>query len=65
MYTFWNNLYKFPRFLTAVLLGFFLTTFKPIFKLLTNPNRTMLFLIFNSVIIIIVYLILNKMTGLT
>nr|YP_010155962.1 conserved hypothetical plastid protein Ycf33 [Cumathamnion serrulatum]QQY85411.1 conserved hypothetical plastid protein Ycf33 [Cumathamnion serrulatum] len=63
MYTFWNNLYKFPRFLIAVLIGFFLTTFQPIFKLLKNKKRRVMFAMVTLVTIGAVYLVLKMMTG--
>nr|QCI04700.1 hypothetical protein [Apoglossum ruscifolium] len=61
MDNFWNNLYKFPRFLIAVFLGFFLTTFKPIFKLLKNKKRQIIFIIINILIIMILYITLKLM----
>nr|YP_009326637.1 conserved hypothetical plastid protein Ycf33 [Membranoptera platyphylla]AMJ16894.1 conserved hypothetical plastid protein Ycf33 [Membranoptera platyphylla] len=62
IYTFWNNLYKFPRFLIAVLVGFFLTTFQPIFKLLKNKKYKLIFIVITITIIRIIYLILKIMT---
>nr|YP_009332637.1 conserved hypothetical plastid protein Ycf33 [Membranoptera weeksiae]YP_009332857.1 conserved hypothetical plastid protein Ycf33 [Membranoptera tenuis]AHZ94651.1 conserved hypothetical plastid protein Ycf33 [Membranoptera weeksiae]AKL79113.1 conserved hypothetical plastid protein Ycf33 [Membranoptera tenuis] len=62
IYTFWNNLYKFPRFLVAVLVGFFLTTFQPIFKLLKNKKQKVIFTVITITIIRIIYLILKIMT---
>nr|YP_009396681.1 hypothetical protein [Vertebrata australis]ARW65867.1 hypothetical protein [Vertebrata australis] len=64
MSNFWVNLYKFPRFLIGVFLGFFLTTFQPIFKLLKNKKRVIIFIIFIVTIIEIGYKIINKMTGI-
>nr|ARW60683.1 hypothetical protein [Polysiphonia sp.] len=64
MSNFWVNLYKFPRFLTNVLLGFFLTTFKPIFKLLKNKNNIVLFTIILASITMLCYRIILKMTGI-
>nr|YP_009295251.1 Ycf33 [Dasya binghamiae]AOH77263.1 Ycf33 [Dasya binghamiae] len=61
MYNFWNNLYKFPRFLIAVLIGFFLTTFKPIFKLLKNKKMQIALPIIIIISINIIYLILKEM----
>nr|YP_009296319.1 hypothetical protein Sebd_167 [Sebdenia flabellata]AOM65254.1 hypothetical protein Sebd_167 [Sebdenia flabellata] len=48
MNNFWNNLNKYPRFLLSVLVGFFLTTLHPIFKLFTNKKN--FFFISNHVI---------------
>nr|YP_009397311.1 hypothetical protein [Thuretia quercifolia]ARW66497.1 hypothetical protein [Thuretia quercifolia] len=63
MYNFWNNIYKFPRFLIAVLIGFFLTTFQPVFKLLKSKKLVIIFTSIIVCIIMIIYLILKKMTG--
>nr|YP_009393175.1 hypothetical protein [Bostrychia moritziana]ARW61737.1 hypothetical protein [Bostrychia moritziana] len=63
MSNFWNNLYKFPRFLTTVLIGFFLTTLKPIFKLLKKKERKILFVILVLIIIGTIYKTIKLMTG--
>nr|YP_009391314.1 hypothetical protein [Dipterocladia arabiensis]ARW59458.1 hypothetical protein [Dipterocladia arabiensis] len=62
MYNFWNNLNKFPRFLLAVMIGFFLTTFKPIFKLLKNKKMKIATLIIIIITITGIYLIIKLMT---
>lgn len=64
MTDFWTNLYKFPRFLISVLIGFFLTTFKPIFKLLEKKENIIIIVIITISIVAICYKILIKMTGL-
>nr|QCI07933.1 hypothetical protein [Pleonosporium borreri] len=64
MYNFWNNLDKFPRFLIATILGFFLTTFQPIFRLLKNKRLNTITLIIIITIITSLYLIIVKMLGL-
>nr|YP_009122134.1 hypothetical protein [Vertebrata lanosa]AJH65892.1 hypothetical protein [Vertebrata lanosa] len=64
MSNFWVNLYKFPRFLVGVFLGFFLTTFQPIFKLLKNKKRVIIFTIIMLAIIGIGHRIINKMIGI-
>nr|YP_009394207.1 hypothetical protein [Rhodomela confervoides]ARW62769.1 hypothetical protein [Rhodomela confervoides] len=64
MSDFWRNLYKFPRFLISVLIGFFLTTFQPVFKLLKGKTNRMLFIIIIVSIIETCYRILIKMTGI-
>nr|YP_009399998.1 hypothetical protein [Tolypiocladia glomerulata]ARW69817.1 hypothetical protein [Tolypiocladia glomerulata] len=64
MTDFWINLYKFPRFLTSVIIGFFLTTFKPIFRLLKNKKRVTLFGITIVLLLVICYKILAKMTSI-
>nr|QCI08054.1 hypothetical protein [Plumaria plumosa] len=63
MYTFWDNLNKFPRFLIATLIGFFLTTFEPISKLLKNKKTAIIILILIIIIISTLYLILRMMVG--
>lgn len=64
MSDFWVNLYKFPRFLIGVFIGFFLTTFQPIFKLLKNKNRVIAFSFFIGVLIVIFYKIIVKMIAI-
>nr|YP_009396482.1 hypothetical protein [Polysiphonia scopulorum]ARW65668.1 hypothetical protein [Polysiphonia scopulorum] len=64
MTDFWVNLYKFPRFLISVLIGFFLTTLKPIFKLLKKKESSILITSITLIITAICYKILRKMTGL-
>nr|YP_009395665.1 hypothetical protein [Vertebrata isogona]ARW64637.1 hypothetical protein [Vertebrata isogona] len=64
MSNFWVNLYKFPRFLIGVFLGFFLTTFQPVFQLLKKKKGGVIFIILILIIIGTVYKIINKMTGI-
>nr|YP_009394414.1 hypothetical protein [Leptosiphonia brodiei]ARW62976.1 hypothetical protein [Leptosiphonia brodiei] len=64
MSDFWVNLYKFPRFLIGAFLGFFLTTFQPIFKLLKNKKRVIVFNIILVIIIGVCYKILAKMIAI-
>nr|YP_009654445.1 hypothetical protein [Pleurostichidium falkenbergii]QCH39732.1 hypothetical protein [Pleurostichidium falkenbergii] len=64
MSNFWINLYKFPRFLVSVLLGFFLTTFQPIFKLLKNKSNRLILIMISLNIIGLLYRIIQKMTGI-
>ena len=64
MSEFWQNLYKFPRFLISVLIGFFLTTLEPIFKQLKNKKRKITIIVITAIFIGIVYTIIKKMTGL-
>ena len=64
MSDFWVNLYKFPRFLIGVFIGFFLTTLQPIFKLLKNKNRVLIFTISVGIIIAIFYKIIVKMVAI-
>nr|YP_010619737.1 hypothetical protein PN023_pgp027 [Tayloriella tenebrosa]WAX03750.1 hypothetical protein [Tayloriella tenebrosa] len=62
MSNFWVNLYKFPRFLISVSVGFFLTTFQPIFKLLKSKRDKLLFSIIITSIIVLCYRIIQIMT---
>lgn len=64
MSDFWVNLYKFPRFLIGVFVGFFLTTLQPIFKLLKNKNRVSVFIATIGIIIVIFYKIIVKMIAI-
>nr|QCI07726.1 hypothetical protein [Nitophyllum punctatum] len=64
IYSFWKNIYKFPRFLIAILLGFFLITLKPIFRLLKNKNNVIIAIVGIITILIALYLIIIKMTGI-
>ena len=56
-------LFKFTRFLIAVIVGFFLATLKPIFKALKNEKKKTIFLIINGIMTIIIYYIIKKMTN--
>nr|YP_010850901.1 hypothetical protein Ycf33 [Lophurella mutabilis]WGH13662.1 hypothetical protein Ycf33 [Lophurella mutabilis] len=62
MSNFWVNLYKFPRFLINVLIGFFLTTFQPIFKLLKNRKDRLLGITTIAVTIVLFYRIIQIIT---
>nr|YP_010619932.1 hypothetical protein PNW48_pgp026 [Symphyocladia marchantioides]WAX03945.1 hypothetical protein [Symphyocladia marchantioides] len=62
MSNFWINLYKFPRFLISVLIGFFLTTFQPIFKLLKNKKERIVFMTIIVIITVLCYRIIQIMT---
>nr|YP_009315013.1 Hypothetical protein ycf33 [Scinaia undulata]SCW23468.1 Hypothetical protein ycf33 [Scinaia undulata] len=61
MYTFWQNISKFPKFIISVLLGFFLTTFYPVFKSLKNQKINYLSAIL--ILLILLYSILKSMLG--
>nr|YP_010851693.1 hypothetical protein Ycf33 [Echinothamnion hystrix]WGH14650.1 hypothetical protein Ycf33 [Echinothamnion hystrix] len=63
MSNFWVNLYKFPRFLISVLIGFFLTTFQPIFKLLKNRKDKLLVITIIVITIVLFYRIIQIITG--
>nr|YP_010851494.1 hypothetical protein Ycf33 [Echinothamnion hookeri]WGH14453.1 hypothetical protein Ycf33 [Echinothamnion hookeri] len=62
MSNFWVNLYKFPRFLINVLIGFFLTTFQPIFKLLKNKKDKLLVTTTITITIVLFYRIMQLIT---
>nr|YP_010619155.1 hypothetical protein PNW47_pgp027 [Pterosiphonia complanata]WAX03168.1 hypothetical protein [Pterosiphonia complanata] len=62
MSNFWVNLYKFPRFLISVLIGFFLTTFQPVFKLLKKKKDKLVFITITTVMIVLCYRIIQTMT---
>lgn len=61
MNNFWNNIYKFPRFLISVFIGFFLITLKPIFKLLKEEKNQISALIIINITIYSLYIIIKKM----
>lgn len=63
IYNLIENLYKFPRFLIAVLIGFFLTTFKPLFKSLKNKKNKIIFTITSIITLLIIQLIIKLMTN--
>nr|YP_010726532.1 hypothetical protein P4D33_pgp039 [Hypnea spinella]WDY85007.1 hypothetical protein [Hypnea spinella] len=57
----WKNIKKFPLFLIAVFIGFFLTTIQPFFKLLKNNKNKVLIPIIMTIIFVIIYNILRLM----
>nr|YP_009296114.1 hypothetical protein Schiz_166 [Schizymenia dubyi]AOM65049.1 hypothetical protein Schiz_166 [Schizymenia dubyi] len=63
MYIFWDNVSKFPKFLLSVMLGFFLTTFRGIFRLLTD-KKNIFFIILIFTLVSIIYSILKLMLAL-
>nr|YP_010471044.1 hypothetical protein Ycf33 [Synarthrophyton patena]UVF62873.1 hypothetical protein Ycf33 [Synarthrophyton patena] len=64
MYIFWDNILKFPRFLISVLIGFFLTTFKPFFELLRDKKNRIILIITISFSCTLFLKILKLMLGL-
>ena len=64
MSDFWINLYKFPRFLTSVFIGFFLTTLQPIFQLFKKKRERIFVGLIIAILIGTCYKIIVKMTGL-
>ena len=63
MSSFWNNVNKFPKFLITVIIGFFLTTVYPIFKLLKNKKKRIFLIIIFCVFLFTIYTILRLMLG--
>lgn len=61
MKAFWNNINKFPRFLIGVLIGFFLTTFYPVFKSLNNKKQLVLVSVLILTILYCTYIVLRLM----
>lgn len=61
MQTFWNNILKFPRFLLGVFIGFFLTTFQPVFKSLNNRKQVVLIIVLNLTLLYFIYIVLRLM----
>nr|YP_010726330.1 hypothetical protein P8481_pgp067 [Hypnea brasiliensis]WCH55404.1 hypothetical protein [Hypnea brasiliensis]WDY84805.1 hypothetical protein [Hypnea brasiliensis] len=57
----WKNIKKFPLFIIAVFIGFFLTTIQPIFKLLKNKKQKILIPVIIGTIFIITYNTLRLM----
>ena len=64
MNTFWNNILKFPRFFISVLMGFFLTIFKPIFESLRSPHKSLILLTILSALFVCIIQILKLMLAL-
>nr|YP_009314601.1 Hypothetical protein ycf33 [Liagoropsis maxima]SCW22855.1 Hypothetical protein ycf33 [Liagoropsis maxima] len=63
MHTFWDNIWKFPKFIISVFIGFFLTAVYPIFELSKNKQINYLIMIILLLVIITLYLILKLMLG--
>nr|YP_009315826.1 Hypothetical protein ycf33 [Trichogloeopsis pedicellata]SCW24484.1 Hypothetical protein ycf33 [Trichogloeopsis pedicellata] len=63
MYIFWENVWKFPRFLISVCVGFFLTAAYPFFQLSKNKKMLYLILFIFSLLSGIFYTILKSMLG--
>nr|SCW23057.1 Hypothetical protein ycf33 [Nemalion sp. H.1444] len=61
MHTFWDNIWRFPKFIISVFLGFFLTAVYPIFQLSKNRKISYLVLATLLLIIITLYLVLKLM----
>lgn len=63
MNNFWDNVYKFPRFLISVIIGFILTTLYPIFKLLKSKKSR--FILTLSILILgtVIYKVIKLMLG--
>jgi len=61
MNNFWNNVYRFPRFFVSVIIGFFLVTFRPIYKKLKQQKNIIPFISLFAGIIYTTYSILKSM----
>jgi len=57
----WENILKFPKFFISVILGFFLTTFQPIFRLLKNKKLKIITISIITLIIGALYIIIKLM----
>lgn len=60
---FWNNIIKFPKFLIAVVIGFFLTTLYPIFESLKNKKKRFFLTIIICTCVAMIYEIFKLMLG--
>nr|YP_010903746.1 hypothetical protein REP92_pgp029 [Hypnea wynnei]WCH56598.1 hypothetical protein [Hypnea wynnei] len=65
MNNFWKNIKKFPLFIIAVFIGFFLTTIEPFFKLLRNRKKKIIIPTIIATIILIIYNTLRLMLAIT
>lgn len=63
MYTFWDNIIKFIKLFISVIIGFFLITFNPIFRLLRQPKNRITITIFIIGLTVSSYKILKLMLG--
>nr|QCI04322.1 hypothetical protein [Anotrichium furcellatum] len=64
MNNFWDNINKFPRFLISIILGFFLTTFRQIFRLFKNKKISIIIVITTYILLSILYKIIENMLGI-
>lgn len=65
IYTIWRYMSQFLRFFISVLIGFFLTTIYPIFKLLKNKKTQILIFLLLIVIIVFFDTTIKYMLGYT
>nr|YP_009314806.1 Hypothetical protein ycf33 [Neoizziella asiatica]SCW23261.1 Hypothetical protein ycf33 [Neoizziella asiatica] len=65
MNIFWENIWKFPKFIISVFIGFFLTAAYPFFQL--SKNRKIFYFIFSIIILIagLLVIVLKEMLGYT
>nr|YP_009314190.1 Hypothetical protein ycf33 [Izziella formosana]SCW22444.1 Hypothetical protein ycf33 [Izziella formosana] len=63
MHIFWENIWKFPKFLISVFLGFFLTAAYPFFQL--SKKRKTLYILLCILTLLLVFLVitLKEMLG--
>nr|QCI05552.1 hypothetical protein [Crouania attenuata] len=57
----WKNIGKFPKFFISVMLGFFLTTLKPIFRLLENKRLKIITIMLTVTFISALYITIKLM----
>nr|YP_009313783.1 Hypothetical protein ycf33 [Helminthocladia australis]SCW22037.1 Hypothetical protein ycf33 [Helminthocladia australis] len=65
MNTFWENIWKFPKFIFSVFVGFFLTAAYPIFQLSKNPKILYFVIISLGLISGFLYITFKFMLGYT
>ena len=63
MNDFWNNIYRYPRFLISSLIGLILTILIPFKNLFSREKFRFILLMFSFLILLILYTIIIKMIG--
>jgi uncharacterized membrane protein len=63
MPTFWENVFRFPRFFIGTIIGLILTIVGPFFNLLRRPKTTVIFIIIFLSIIGFLIVTLQAMLG--
>nr|QQP22431.1 hypothetical plastid protein 33 [Cryptophyta sp. CCMP2293] len=63
MPTFWENVFRFPRFFIGTIIGLILTIVGPFLNLLRRPKTTIIFIILFVSIIAFTVLTLQAMLG--
>nr|YP_009313986.1 Hypothetical protein ycf33 [Hommersandiophycus borowitzkae]SCW22240.1 Hypothetical protein ycf33 [Hommersandiophycus borowitzkae] len=65
MHIFWDNIWKFPKFILSVFLGFFLTAAYPFLQLSKSRKILYVIMIIVAVNLYLLYIILKYMLGYT